>query len=194
MSKKFLDYDGLSAFWNGLKSLFNNKVDKVSGKGLSTNDYTADEVSKVAASYSAKHTHSNKTVLDGITSTKVSKWDSVITPSYGSITCEVSSGTTLTIGTTKNAKIILTSIHDASISSLVIRKTNASGGIITTIDDSADLMEGLEIEIFSTYIIVRSPSGNVLTLVGKLTSVTKLYFYLSSSASSDYVSFTYRLE
>ena len=36
---------------NNIKSLFdsmNNKVDKVSGKGLSTNDYTTDEKNKLA--------------------------------------------------------------------------------------------------------------------------------------------------
>lgn len=55
-----------------------NKVDKVSGKGLSTNDYTTAEKEQVAANTTARHTHSNKTVLDKITSEKTAEWDSSI--------------------------------------------------------------------------------------------------------------------
>ena len=40
---KYLDLDGLQHLWEQLKALFNNKVDKVSGKGLSANDYTDAE-------------------------------------------------------------------------------------------------------------------------------------------------------
>ena len=40
------------------------KVDKVTGKGLSTNDYDATEKANVASNTLARHTHSNKTVLD----------------------------------------------------------------------------------------------------------------------------------
>ena len=40
MSRKFLDDTGLTYLWSKLKTLFSGKVDKVSGKGLSTNDFT----------------------------------------------------------------------------------------------------------------------------------------------------------
>ena len=43
-----------------------NKVDKVSGKGLSTNDFTNAYKSNVDSNTSARHTHSNKSVLDSI--------------------------------------------------------------------------------------------------------------------------------
>lgn len=58
-----------------LASKFNAKVDKVEGKGLSTNDYDDTEKAAVAANTSARHTHDNKAVLDGITSAKVANWD-----------------------------------------------------------------------------------------------------------------------
>ena len=45
---KWLDENGLSHFWSKLKTLLNNKVDKVDGKGLSTNDYTANEKTKLS--------------------------------------------------------------------------------------------------------------------------------------------------
>ena len=50
--KKFLDLNGLLYFWNKIKSyidgLLATKVDKESGKGLSTNDYTTEEKQKLA--------------------------------------------------------------------------------------------------------------------------------------------------
>jgi len=44
---KFLDYTGLSTFWNAISELLSGKVDKVSGKGLSTEDYTTAEKTKL---------------------------------------------------------------------------------------------------------------------------------------------------
>ena len=74
-TKKYVD-DKVSDLSSTLSSDIGNKVDKVSGKGLSTNDYTTAEKNNVASNTSARHTHSNKTVLDGITAEKVSQWDS----------------------------------------------------------------------------------------------------------------------
>ncbi len=48
-------------------SLFNSKVDKVEGKGLSTEDYTTAEKNNVSANTNARHTHSNKNILDNTT-------------------------------------------------------------------------------------------------------------------------------
>lgn len=50
------------------------KVDKVDGKGLSSNDYTSTEKSKVLDAYNAKHTHGNKTLLDGVTQILLDNW------------------------------------------------------------------------------------------------------------------------
>lgn len=45
---KYLDDNGLLYLWGQLKTMFGNKVDKVTGKDLSTNDYTTDEKNKLA--------------------------------------------------------------------------------------------------------------------------------------------------
>lgn len=45
---KFLDYNGLSHFWVKVKEQINTKVDKETGKGLSTNDFTTAEKEKLA--------------------------------------------------------------------------------------------------------------------------------------------------
>lgn len=46
--KELIDLDLLSLFKTKLDLLFANKVDKVDGKGLSANDYTSDEKSKLS--------------------------------------------------------------------------------------------------------------------------------------------------
>lgn len=48
MSYNYLDKTGLALVWEKIKNLLNTKVDKVDGKGLSTNDYTSDEKTKLA--------------------------------------------------------------------------------------------------------------------------------------------------
>lgn len=53
-------------------------VAKEAGKGLSTNDLTATLKSNYDTAYTNSHTHSNKSVLDGITSAKVTAWDGAI--------------------------------------------------------------------------------------------------------------------
>lgn len=47
MSKSVLDKDGLLYLWNKIKALTSSKVDKVNGKGLSANDFTDADKSKL---------------------------------------------------------------------------------------------------------------------------------------------------
>lgn len=47
-TNNFLDKTGLALVWSKIKLLLTDKVDKVEGKGLSTNDYTAEEKAKLA--------------------------------------------------------------------------------------------------------------------------------------------------
>ena len=56
-----------------LTAAVNNKADKTTVDGIDT---------RVAALEEIDHTHSNKTVLDGITSTKVSNWDTAATNNH----------------------------------------------------------------------------------------------------------------
>lgn len=66
-----LDKAGVAVLWNKIKSALGDKVDKVSGKGLSTNDYDNTEKSHVGTAYNhsqAAHAPSNaeKNVVVGI--------------------------------------------------------------------------------------------------------------------------------
>lgn len=48
MANSYLDKTGLALVWAKIKELVNGKVDKVDGKGLSTNDYTSNEKTKLS--------------------------------------------------------------------------------------------------------------------------------------------------
>jgi len=48
MASNYLDKTGLALVWTKVKLLLADKVDKVDGKGLSSNDYTAEEKAKLA--------------------------------------------------------------------------------------------------------------------------------------------------
>lgn len=62
---KYLDYNGFSYFWGKLEDLFGGKVDKITGKNLSTEDYTTAEKTKLAGIES----EANKYVLPKASST-----------------------------------------------------------------------------------------------------------------------------
>lgn len=62
----------------------NNKVNKESGKGLSTNDFTDEYIDKINNLPAGNHEHENKAVLDGITQEKVTEWNNKIAVEKGS--------------------------------------------------------------------------------------------------------------
>lgn len=62
MASKYLDYNGLAYLWEKIKSALSGKVDKENGKGLSSNDYTSTEKTKLANIASGAQVN----VLEGI--------------------------------------------------------------------------------------------------------------------------------
>lgn len=52
--------------------------EKTSGKGLSTNDFTNDYKNKVDSNTSNRHTHSNKSILDGITASFTTVYKNIL--------------------------------------------------------------------------------------------------------------------
>ena len=60
--------DGLDGYDDTeIKTEIEKKVSKVAGKGLSTNDYDDTEKQNNTANTSARHAHSNKSILDNMT-------------------------------------------------------------------------------------------------------------------------------
>ena len=55
-----LDKTGLTRFWQHIVARLGTKVDKVEGKGLSTNDFTTEEKNKLAAI----ENEATKTIVD----------------------------------------------------------------------------------------------------------------------------------
>ena len=66
---KYLTLSGLQTFWNGVKSKLNTKVDKVDGKGLSTNDLTNELKAQYDAAY--QYTSTTDAEKNTIVSVKV---------------------------------------------------------------------------------------------------------------------------
>ena len=52
---------------SALNSVVSNKVDKVAGKGLSTNDFTNEDKTNLEENSLARHSHTNKMILDSTT-------------------------------------------------------------------------------------------------------------------------------
>ena len=64
--KKYVDGNGLLYVWQKIKALLTGKVDKVDGKGLSTNDYTTEEKNKLAGLNNYTLPAATSTTLGGI--------------------------------------------------------------------------------------------------------------------------------
>nr|DAG29736.1 MAG TPA: Head fiber protein [Bacteriophage sp.] len=72
----WLDYDGLLYFWQKIKGKLDGKVDKVTGKQLSTNDYTTGEKNKLAglSNYTHPTSSGNKHIPAGGSAGQFLKW------------------------------------------------------------------------------------------------------------------------
>lgn len=85
----WLDYDGLLYFWQKIKAKLADKVDKVDGKGLSTNDFTTayktklDGIANGANNYSHPTSSGNKHIPAGGSAGQILRWSSDGTAQWG---------------------------------------------------------------------------------------------------------------
>lgn len=81
----FLDLDGLSHLVQWFKGQLGGKVDKVSGKQLSTNDYTTAEKNKLAglSNYSHPTSSGNKHIPAGGAAGQILRWSADGTATWG---------------------------------------------------------------------------------------------------------------
>lgn len=85
----WLDYDGLLYFWQKIKAKLADKVDKVDGKGLSTNDFSAaykaklDGIANGANNYSHPTSSGNKHIPAGGSAGQILRWSSDGTAQWG---------------------------------------------------------------------------------------------------------------
>lgn len=87
-----------------ITALQNGKVDKVTGKDLSTNDFTNDYKTQVDNNTTARHSHSNKTLLDTYTQTETNLADAVA-KKHGHSNKSVLDGTTASYTTAEKTKL-----------------------------------------------------------------------------------------
>lgn len=132
------------------------KVDKVSGKGLSTNDLTDALKTGYDDAVTKKHEHSNKSVLDGITETNVTNWNAAEANVIDAITVN---GTAVTV-TNKTAAITISTGSSISVDAndkvLTLANDVLSSQISLTHDETNHLIkllgkgaQGSEVEISS---------------------------------------------
>ena len=88
----FLDENGVSRLWTRMLSKLGSKVDKVDGKGLSTNDYTTEEKNKLAGIENGAQ--ANQNAIGTITA----NGDTVFTSSTASDTFKLGAGSNITYG------------------------------------------------------------------------------------------------
>ena len=87
---KILDYAGLQYLYGKLLARLNNKVEKVTGKDLSTNDYTTTEKNKLAGiasganNYQHPTSSGNKHIPSGGSSGQILRWGADGTAVWGS--------------------------------------------------------------------------------------------------------------
>lgn len=128
-----------------ITDLQNNKVDKVEGKQLSTNDFTDDYKSQVEANTTARHTHDNKAVLDTITETLIDSWNDKVGQTQ--LTTELSKKQDTLISGTN----IKTLNNESLLGEGNIDITSAQWGNITgDLNDQTDLKEALEKKLDKT--------------------------------------------
>ena len=108
---KYLDDNGLIYYHSKVKALLNNKVDKVSGKGLSTNDYTTTEKNKLSGIASGAEVNQNafgKITVGNTTTNAIEKQDTFELAGGNNITVDLNttSGKKITIATSAQANVI----------------------------------------------------------------------------------------
>lgn len=137
MADKFLNETGLTAVWAKIKALLSGKVDKVTGKGLSSNDYTDDEKANVVANTTVRHLHDNKAVIDEITADRITAWDTVdgkLPLSGGTLT-----GKLATKDIAVGGEIIVGNGNDINIASMPWKIKAGSNGLFSYTSDNLDI-------------------------------------------------------
>lgn len=112
-------YPTLSSLSGVSTSTFN------SHSGNTTLHITAAERTNWNAAYTNNHTHSNKTVLDGITATKVSNWDKVYS-NWNNV---------FEINSNGDLRVKVNVIGDKEISAYGSVETSSSSGVIDIVDN-----------------------------------------------------------
>lgn len=104
-TKKYVGENALLYFWGKIKTLVATKVDKVEGKGLSTNDYTTEEKTKLSGIDAGAEVNVIENVVINGTSATITNKTASINISAGSIDTISVNGTNVPADQSKNVDI-----------------------------------------------------------------------------------------
>jgi hypothetical protein len=173
----------LTEIEEGIYQANENKVDKVSGKDLSTNDLTNALVSKINSASNYSHTHSNKSVLDSVTSTKTANWDTAYSNSHmhnnKAVLDKLSQSTSGSLLYDGNLIDTGTSLIDDDVSSLT--KTYSSSKINALLEPLVSA--GLQVKIVES--LPEKPDTKTIYLIKQgETNIYSQYMYIDNEWSS----------
>lgn len=170
-----LSLNGLDHLLNKLDEKFDKKVDIVSGKGLSTNDYTTDEKTKLAGIASGANKYSlptaSSSTLGGVKTT------STVTSNSGHIACPIIDGVpyykdtnTIYSPATTSANGLMSSTDKANLntvmSTLTLATCSTARNVTAKVATLANfvLKPGATIVVKFTDTTTTNPSSGNLTL------------------------------
>lgn len=170
-----LSLNGLDHLLNKLDEKFDKKVDIVSGKGLSTNDYTTDEKTKLAGIASGANKYSlptaSSSTLGGVKTT------STVTSNSGHIACPIIDGVpyykdtnTIYSPVTTSANGLMSSTDKANLntvmSTLTLATCSTARNVTAKVATLANfvLKPGATIVVEFTDTTTTNPSSGNLTL------------------------------
>lgn len=104
-TKKYVGENALLYFWGKIKTLVATKVDKVEGKGLSTNDYTTEEKTKLSGIDAGAEVNVIENVVINGTSATITNKTASVNISAGSIDTISVNGTNVPADQNKNVNI-----------------------------------------------------------------------------------------
>lgn len=155
---KYLDNDGLLYLWQKIKLLLAGKVDTVSGKGLSSNDYTTEEKNKLSGL-------SNYTLPTASSSTK--------------------GGVQIGNGLTMTGDVLSVTTQSASVMTGATSSADGTSGLVPAPEttDRAHVLTGEGIWDSLALHSNSGPTGKSVTLVVGMTDVSTINLGTDSSAT-----------
>lgn len=128
----FLDENGVSRLWTHVLSKVGSKVDKIDGKGLSTNDYTTEEKNKLAGIESGAQVNQN--AIGTITA----NGDTVFTSSIASDTFKLGAGSNISYALQEDGTLNIGVFDSPTFKGLNISSSSATSYIDLTVSNSTN--------------------------------------------------------
>lgn len=172
------------------QTALNAKVDAVSGKGLSTNDFTDAYKGDVDANTAARHTHSNKSVLDATTASYTTAEETKLSGIAAGAQVNVLegvqvNGTDLTPDANKKVNVDLSAFITKNVDDLTYYYTKSLTYSKSEVNDLLNAIKTIQIVVVESLPAVGQ--GNVIYLMSHSHGTGDIYDeYVWVSSTSSY--------